>query len=142
MFEGSTHLVELVRLTLELGGLGRRQRLDVGAGPAAVVPKRQQPADLVDSEPEIARPPDEAKGVEIALVIIPIARLSPFSGPNQANLLVVTNHSLADTARIRNLADLHSRTLRNRSELPMTETELNAIAAPAMIGLSRIPNQG
>lgn len=38
--------------------------------------------------------------------------------------------------------NLHSRAPRNRSELPMTVTELSDIAAPAMIGDSRIWNQG
>ncbi len=33
-------------------------------------------------------------------------------------------------------------TVRRRSEFPITVTELSAIAAPAMIGLSRMPNTG
>src|SRR5687767_4067368 len=36
----------------------------------------------------------------------------------------------------------HRETLLNRSALPMTETELNVIAALAIIGLSSSPNQG
>ena len=36
----------------------------------------------------------------------------------------------------------HSRTPRSRSALPITETELNAIASAAMIGLSIRPNAG
>jgi hypothetical protein len=35
-----------------------------------------------------------------------------------------------------------SRTRRSRSALPMTETELNAMASAAMIGLSKRPNAG
>ena len=34
------------------------------------------------------------------------------------------------------------RTRLRRSELPITATELNAIAAPAMIGLNSSPNDG
>jgi hypothetical protein len=38
--------------------------------------------------------------------------------------------------------NLHRRSPRSRSELPITATELNAIAAPAMIGDGRMPNVG
>ncbi len=36
----------------------------------------------------------------------------------------------------------HSLTFRSRKALPMTETELRLIAAPAMIGLSSKPKNG
>ena len=36
----------------------------------------------------------------------------------------------------------HSRTVRNRRALPMTDTELSAIARAATIGLSSSPNAG
>jgi hypothetical protein len=36
----------------------------------------------------------------------------------------------------------HSLTFRSRNALPMTETELRLIAAPAMIGLSSKPKNG
>ncbi len=39
-------------------------------------------------------------------------------------------------------SDNHSSTLPRRSALPMTETELMLIAAPAMIGLKRSPKKG
>ena len=53
--------------------------------------------------------------------------------------------AIAQTASGVNLADqdhASSFTLRRRSALAITETELKLIAAPAMIGLRRIPNQG
>ena len=40
------------------------------------------------------------------------------------------------------MSGIHSDTRLNRSALPMTETELNVIAALAIIGLSSSPNQG
>ena len=142
MLERAAHLVKRARLALELSGLGRRQRLDVGAGPAAIIPQCEQPADLVYAEAKIARATDKPKGVKVPLVIIAIAGLAPPGGRDQANFLIVANHSLADAARLRDLANLHNRTPRSRSELPITETELIAIAAPAIIGLSSNPNQG
>ena len=36
----------------------------------------------------------------------------------------------------------HTRTLRNRSAFPITETELKLIAAAAIIGLGRMPKKG
>jgi hypothetical protein len=52
------------------------------------------------------------------------------------------DHPLADAGCDRGLADFHSRALLNRKELPMTATELKAIAAPAMIGDKSRPNDG
>lgn len=38
--------------------------------------------------------------------------------------------------------DRQRRAVRSRSEFPITATELNAMAAPAMTGLNSIPNHG
>ena len=43
---------------------------------------------------------------------------------------------------LRFIHKIHIFTRLRRRALPITETELNAIAAAAMIGLNRIPNQG
>ena len=106
------------------------------------MPEREQLLDLLYAEPKIPRSPYELQRVDITLVIIPVARVPACRGCNQADLLVMADHSLAHARRCRNLADLHSRTPLKRSELPITVTELKAIAAPAMIGLSRMLNHG
>ena len=119
-----------------------RERLDVRARPAAVLPQAEQLPDLLDRKAEVARAPDELQSPDLALVVIAITRIAPGGGRDDADLLIMADHAFADAARRRDVADLHSRTPRRRSELPITVTELSDIAAPAMIGDSRIWNQG
>ncbi len=65
---------------------------------------------------------------------------TPSIPPHQFWIRHCQTHSagLADCVPIRN----YSRTVRNRRALPITATELNAMAAPAMIGLSNKPKLG
>src|SRR5690606_10919866 len=104
--------------------------------------QRDELTDLLDRKPEVASSPDEPQGVNVARVVVAVTGIPTGSRRDEADLLVMPDHPLADPGSSRGFADLHSRTLRSRSELPMTATELKAIAAPAMIGLRRRPNQG
>ena len=61
----------------------------------------------------------------------------------------MVGHSPSDVQGNSGLAPLalklrsdHSLTFRNRRALPITETELKLIAAPAMMGLSSKPKKG
>jgi hypothetical protein len=54
----------------------------------------------------------------------------------------MSDHAFADPGGCRRFPDLHNFTAWSRSEFPITVTELNDIAAPAMIGDRRIPNHG
>lgn len=64
--------------------------------------------------------------------------------PRATRLLPCLRLGCPGTARLTAISDLlvHTRTLRSRKALAMTETELRLIAAPAMIGLSSKPKCG
>jgi len=142
VFERPAHLVELALFAFQFGRSCKRQRFDIGARAAAVLPQSEERPYFFDREAEIPRTADESQRTNVSLVIIAIAGVPTRRGLNEADLLVVANHAFADSANEGSLADLHSLTVRSRSEFPITVTELNAIAAPAMIGLSNKPNHG
>ena len=82
----------------------------------------------------------------ISVVIVPMApSLRATFGTNLTFSLWRIIRSLTSDAVApiqRSSARSYSRTARKRRELPITATELNAIAAPAMTGLSSNPNEG
>src|SRR5690606_16757495 len=134
MLERDAHLIQLERLALQLRRARERQRLHVRARTIPTVPKRQQLPDFLDGKAQVARPADETQRMHVAIVVIAIARRAPQGGLDEADLLVMPDHPLADAGCRGGFADLHIRAHRNRSEFPITATELNDIAAPAMIG--------
>jgi Cu+-exporting ATPase len=81
-------------------------------------------------------------GTDVAMVIVAVARIPARRLWNEPNLLIMPDHAFANSGRSGSFADLHSATPRSRSEFPITATELNAIAAPAMMGERRRPNEG
>ena len=138
----SPHLVKFASLAAEFVRPREREGLHVHARPPAIVPQRDELANFLDRKPEVAGASDKAKRVNIALVVVAVTGVAARGRRDEADLLVMPDHPLANAGRGRGFADLHSRTLRSRSELPITATELKAIAAPAMIGLRRRPNHG
>ncbi len=142
MLERSAHCIERARLAPELGGSRERERLHIGTRSLTVMPEREQHPYFFERETKISSAADEPQRVDVALVIVAVAGIAPRRGRNEADLLIVSDHPLADARCGRGLTDLHRRTPRNRREFPITVTELSDIAAPAMIGESRIRNQG
>src|SRR5580698_3245900 len=99
--------------------------------------------DIVDRKTKVTRAADEAKLVQLAFAVMAVAVLRPCGGGNEPDALVMPDHFCRDAGGKRRLLNcdqthvcLH---FRNRSALPSTQTEDAAIAAPAMVGLSR-PN--
>src|SRR3546814_1111461 len=89
----------------------------VGALARAVRPQAEQRADVLDREAEIARVGDEAQAVDVGLRIVAIAAVAARRRRDQADLLVMADHPLRDRARLRGLADIHSRSEEHTSEL-------------------------
>lgn len=76
-----------------------------------------------------------------------ISKLLTIANQLPSNLITeLANCNDPKTLRQMNVKHLfqmsHNLTLRKRNELPTTETELKAIAAPAIIGLKRMPKNG
>ena len=138
----SPHLVKFASLAAEFFRPCERQRLDVHARSRPIMPQRDELANLLDRKSEVAGVSDKAKRVNFTLVIVAVTGVAARGRRYEADLLVMPDHPLANAGRGRSFAYLHSRTLRSRSELPITATELKAIAAPAMSGLRRSPNHG
>ena len=65
-------------------------------------------------------------------------KLSPFGDSANTFPPSVSQRSMAPLV----LRTVHNFTFRNRSALPITETELKLIAAPAMMGLRSNPKNG
>src|SRR5574338_424678 len=107
ILERAANGVEFARLALQFRGPGQRQRLDVAARPLAVVPQRKERADLLDRKTEVPRTPDETERMDIALIIVAIAGVAALGRGDQANLLIVPDHPLADAGTGRGFADLH-----------------------------------
>src|SRR5687767_992993 len=116
MLERAPHFVECAGLALQFCGAGERERLHIAAGAAAVVPQCKQLADFLDRKAEVARAPDEAQRMNVATVVVAIARIPPRGFRQQADLLIMADHSRADPARRGGVAYLHSRTPLSRSE--------------------------
>ena len=137
------HRAYLLFLSLQLLRAGDGERLDVAAGAAAVLPQRKQLTDFLDRESEVASAPDEAEGMDVALVLVAIAGVAPCRLRDQADALIVADHPLAYAGPLRCLADVHGSSLtlaagrhrRKVSALATTLTLESAIAAPAITGL-------
>ena len=74
--------------------------------------------------------------------MIAVSAVAAGRGRDQPDLLIVPDHPLGHTARLRGLSDVHSDTRFRRSALLTTLTDDSAIAAAAIIGESNIPNTG
>ena len=64
-FEGADHRLDFCPLDLQLVDMAERQRLDVDARARTVSPERQELANLLDGETEIARAADEAQAMDV-----------------------------------------------------------------------------
>lgn len=98
-FQGAPHLVQLCLFQLQLGGTGQGQRLNVRTGPGAVVPESKQPANLINREAKIASAANRAKRVNVTLIVIPVSGVTPCRSRNEADFLVMPDHSLTDARR-------------------------------------------
>ena len=124
IFERLAHRSELVLLALHLRGSCKREGLDLTTRPIAVLPQRNELADLRNWEAEIARASDETQHVHLAFVIM-------------------ADHPLADARSFGSLSYIHvlspqaavGRQRRSVSALAATLTLDSAIAAPAITGL-------
>lgn len=140
--QGALHRGQGLCLALEFPGPGKREPFDLRAAATVIRPQAEQRPDLLDRETEIAGVGDEPKPVKIAIVKVAIAGAPSRRGWDEADLLIVADHALRDSARFRCLPDVHSACRFSRSALVTTLTEDNAMAAAAMIGESRMPNVG
>jgi hypothetical protein len=66
-----------------------RNRINALASLIRPSTQRQQFADVVEFESQLAGMPDEAEAPDIIFVISPLFALGPDGGPKEANLLVV-----------------------------------------------------
>ena len=92
----SPHLVKFASLAAEFVRPREREGLHVHARPPAIVPQRDELANFLDRKPEVAGAPDKAKGVNVALVVVAVSRDPTGSGRDEADLLVMPDHPLAD----------------------------------------------
>src|SRR6185437_6879574 len=104
--ERPEHRLQLRDLALELGDVLRREPLHLGAFPAAIVPKRQQLADLLDIEPDVARALHEAQAMHVRRRIDAIAGGGSAGRGDEPDLLVVADHLRRNTRRAGRLADV------------------------------------
>lgn len=142
-----SHLLQILHALFQFGRAAHRQQLDIRAAATAIMPQRQQLADLLDRKPKIASPADEVQPSQIRLVIVAIARIPTRGRIDQPDLFIMADHPFADARCCRCLTDFHglsrqSFTVRKRNELPITATELKAMAAPAIIGFNSSPFHG
>src|SRR3546814_812142 len=82
------HRFDFRHLGLQGFDMAERQRLYIGAGPPPVAPKCEQLADLLDGEPQVARAPDEAQAVNVGIVVVAIAGVSPRCLWDKASVLI------------------------------------------------------
>ncbi len=127
---------------VELGDVAFGQTLDVGAGAFGVVPQRQQLPDLFERKPEITRAADEAQQMDVAFMVLPVARLRAGTGVEEADAFVMADHLGRHAAGAGDFADVHfsppaGRQRLSVSALVTTLTLENAIAAPAITGFRK-----
>src|SRR5512146_942072 len=139
------HGLQLGDALVELLDVRERERLYLAAGPALVAPQTQELLDLLDGESEVARLADEAQGMHVGRRVSPVAGICPHRLLNESDSLVVADHLRRHSRMPGRLSDVHlgrvhdfspvARQRRSMSAFVTTLTLLNAIAAPAMIGL-------
>ena len=143
IFERLAHRSELVLLALHLRGSCKREGLDLTTRPIAVLPQRDELADLRNWKAQIACAADEAQHVDFAFVIVAVAGITPRGLRNEADRLIMADHPLADARSFGSLSYIHvlspqaavGRQRRSVSALAATLTLDSAIAAPAITGL-------
>ena len=73
MLERALHRLHARDALLQIGGVGERDALHVGARATAIGPELQQCLDLVQAEAEVARAADEAQRVHRRGVVLAVA---------------------------------------------------------------------
>ena len=96
IFERLAHRAELPLLALHFPCPCERECLDLAARPVTVLPERDELRDLGNGKAEIARASDEAQHVNLAVAIVTVAGITPCGLRNEADRLIVADHSLAD----------------------------------------------
>jgi len=144
VLQGGPHAAQLLDAPVDLLDLGARQRLDVGAAAAAVLPQPEQLAHLAHGKTQAARPLDEPQRVHGILVVDPVTGIGAPDGGDQTDGLVVPDGLRRHARAFGRLPDVHRAHASlawawrlSQSELVATDTDDSAIAAPAIIGLNR-----
>jgi len=122
-----------------------RQFLDHGATALLILPEPQQLSDLLDTEAQAACSLYKSQAMQLLLVIQAIASRAALGGAEKAYAFVMANHAWGQLAGFCCLADIHTRChgffsgaqRLSSNALDTTLTLLNAIIAPASIGLSK-----
>ena len=149
-FQRGFHRLHFTNFVIQFGNVFQRQRLDLAAGTRLILPQTEQGADLFDGKAQIARLFDESQRVHFGVGIGAIARFGTRRFADQTNFFVMPDHFGRYARGLRGTPDIAcgrrhftlpacGRQRRSSSALDTTLKLLNAIAAPAMTGLSR-PN--
>jgi hypothetical protein len=145
MGQGAAHGPQFVQLGVDLDEMLLSDQLDLGAGPALVLIKRQKRPAVADREAQAARPLHESELVQQIVGIIAVAVLGSL-GDDQIDIFVIADGFGRQAGGPGRISDVHahpsSRAPRRRKALPITETELRLMAAAAIIGFSRMPKNG
>ncbi|CAM2158036.1 hypothetical protein PT2222_40034 [Paraburkholderia tropica] len=113
MAQRVAHLREFGDALVEFGHVLHCDGLDLGARARAVVPERQQTADIVDEKTQTPRLPDEAQRVHLFHAVHAVARFRARLGREQVHALVVADHFRGDARGARRFANVHAALLPN-----------------------------
>src|SRR3954447_22085834 len=92
MLQGVRKLIEVLRALLEDRHVLESDTLHLRIAALAVAPEAKQVPDLLNREPEVSRPANEAKPMNVLRAIEPIAARLAVRGWNEIHRLVVTDH--------------------------------------------------
>ena len=101
------HLLEGVGLAAEFFGASDRDLLDLGAGPLPIGPEREEGADILDREAEVACIGDEPQPRHVIQAIIAVTAVPAGWRRHQPDSLIVADHAPRDAAMRGCLADVH-----------------------------------
>src|SRR5690242_10776058 len=92
MLQGVRKLVQVLRSFFERRHVLESDALHLRIAALAVAPEAKQVPDLLDREPKISCPANEAKPMKVLRAIVPVAARLSVSGWNEIDRLVVADH--------------------------------------------------
>lgn len=107
LLQGDDHALDFVKLSSQALEMAFGYGPHIGTSPLPVSPQSKQLLDVRNRETQVPSTPDETERVDVVGIVDAVTRLCAIGRDDEADFLVMPDHSGGDARRCCRFADIH-----------------------------------